>query len=127
MNGPQRPGEHPNEQPPNVATGQGGGLNLREEIREVSVAPVATDDLSEAAPKKLGGHAREKDVIRGFRSPTEGADTITGTLAPQDLHARGKPATDPLPHEDSNLEGDANRPYGIEDAWSGSVCDGAVE
>ena len=68
--GPQRPGENPNEQPPNVAACQGGGLNLREEIREVSVTPVATDDLSEAAPKKLGGHAREEDVIRGFYRPT---------------------------------------------------------
>ena len=32
-----------------------------------------------------------------------------------------------MPHEDSNLEGHADRPYRVEDAWSGRVRDGAVE
>ena len=110
-NGPQRPGENPNLKPPNVARGRGGQLEFSKKVREIGVAPTPTDNLAKAAPKEPGGNASEENVIGVFRNIAEGADTSARAIAFADLHTGRDPSTDPLPHEDANLQGDADGPY----------------
>ena len=79
-------------------------MEFSKEVREVSVAPTPADHLAEAAPKELSGDAGEEDVVRVLRDATERADTGAGAIALPDLHTRRKSTTDPLPHEDANLQ-----------------------
>ena len=111
VNGPQRPGKDPNLQPPKVARGRRGHLEFSKKVREIGVAPTPTDDLAKAAPKERGGNASEENVIGVFRNIAEGADTSGRAISLADLHAGRDPSTDPLPHEDANLQWDTDGPH----------------
>ena len=67
------PGKNPNLKPPNVVSGQRGGLEYGEEVGEVGVAPISTNRLPKAAPHELSIHAGEEDVVRVFGGITERA------------------------------------------------------
>ena len=106
---------------------RGGGLEFSEHVGEIGVAPVATNHLTKTAPKKLGGKASEEDVIRVFRDATKRVKAGTGAIALADLYARRNPSADPLPHEDSDLQGKADMPNRREGRWGGGGGDSPVE
>ena len=53
-------------------------------------------------------------MVRIFGGNTEGAEAGARAIALADLNSRRHPATDPLPHEDADFEGQANGPYRLE-------------
>ena len=75
------------------------------------MAPTSTDNLAKAAPEEPGGEAGEEDVVGVLGNSTEGADTSARAITLADLHTGRDPSTDPLPHEDANLQGDADGPH----------------
>ena len=90
------------------------------------MAPTSTNHLAKAAPEELGGDAGEEDVVRVFRDTTERADTSTRAIALADLHSRRDPTANPLPHEDANLQGNADGPHHREGEGGGGRGNGQV-
>ena len=93
-----------------MSVARGGGLNFGEQVREVGITPLSTNRFTETRPKELGRAAREEDVISILNRGTQGAHSITRTMALEDLHAGREAAADPLPQKDPNLKWEANVP-----------------
>ena len=92
-----------------VARG-GGGMDLREKVGEIGVAPLSTNHLAKTGPKKLGRGAREEDVVSILHRAAQGAKPISGSVTLEDFDSGGEAATDPLPKEDPNLQWQADIP-----------------
>ena len=55
------------------------------------------------------------------------ADARSGSIPLADLHPRRDSSTDPLPHEDPDLQGQADGPNRREGRWGGRGSNGLVE
>ena len=72
-------------------------MNLRKQVREVGVVPLAPNRLAETGPKKLGRGAHEEDVVSVLHRAAQGTNPISGSISLEDLHAGWEAAADPLP------------------------------
>ena len=94
---PKRPSEDPDAQPPNVAGVGCGGLEFREQVRAIGVAPTTTSHLAEVGLKELHRDAGEEDVVSILHRATQEADPISRSIMLKDLHPRREASPDPLP------------------------------
>ena len=94
-------------------------MDLRKQVREVGVAPLAPNRLAETGPKKLGRGAREEDVVSVLHRAAQGAKPISRSVTLEDFDSGGEAATNPLPKEDPNLQWQANVPDQTEGLGSG--------
>ena len=85
-------------------------MEFSKKVREVGVSPISADKLAKTAPEELGRGASEEDVVRVLGDGTEGAETRTRVITLADLHTGGDPSPDPLPHEDTDLQREADGP-----------------
>ncbi|KAE8772659.1 hypothetical protein D1007_55285 [Hordeum vulgare] len=100
-NSPESPREHPDGHPPNVAGRQGDGLNLREHVRDIGIAPLTADGFGKATREELSSDASEEDVIGVLQHVAQRTNPVARAIAFEHLHPRGNPVPDPLPQEDS--------------------------
>ena len=102
-------------------------MNFRKQVREVGVTPLAPNSLAEAGPEELGRRAREEDVVSILHRAAQGTNPISWSVTLEDLNPRGKASPDPLPHEDTDLQRQADGPHRRKGRRGGGGGNGLVE
>ena len=85
-------------------------MNFRKQVREVGVAPLAPNRFTKTGPEELCRVAREEDVVGILYRAAHGAHPISRSMTLKDLNSGREAAADPLPHEDPDLQGQADVP-----------------
>ena len=102
-------------------------MDFRKQFRKVGVTPLAPNSLVEVGPEELGRRAREKDVVSILHRVAQGAHPISGSITLEDLDSGREAATDPLPQEDPDFQGQADVPDQTEGLEGRRGGDGRVE
>ena len=102
-------------------------MDFRKQVREVGVTPLAPNRLAEAGPKELSRRAREEDVVSILHRVAKEAHPVPRSITLTDHHTSWEAAANPLPHEDPDLQGQADIPNQTKGLGGRRGGDGRVE